>query len=210
MARKPIEIERAGLQTPGERVWAAIRKFGKLRTFTLLELQDTATPLVHWETVDSYAGDLRRAGYIELVAPVARANARFGQARYRLVKDTFDAPRFARDGGPATQGLATLAMWRAMKALKEFDYHDIQRAANVGDLCRVSPGTAKSYVALLSRAGYYRTVRAAKPGTPARYRLVRDTGAHAPAITRRKAVFDRNTGQFTWQQSEQEVCDGLA
>jgi hypothetical protein len=53
-------------------------------------------------------------------------------------------------------------------------------------------------------------VREAKPGVPARYRLVRDTGAHAPAITRRKVVFDRNLGEFSYQESEQEVCDGLA
>ena len=209
MARKSIALERVGLQMPHERVWAAVRKLGRLGAFTMLQLQDATLPLVHWETVDAYSQDLRRAGYIELTAPVARGKARFGAAQYRLVKDAIDAPRFSRDGSPATQGTATLAMWRAMKALKDFDYHDIQRAATLPDVCEVSALSAKKYVLQLARAGYFRTVRAAKPGTAARYRMLRDTGAHAPAITRRKCVFDRNLGAFTWQQNEQEVCDGL-
>jgi hypothetical protein len=205
MARKPIELERAGMRTPRERVWSAIRK---LRTFTLLQLQDSAYPLVSFYTARSYVGMLVKAGY--LVAMPAEPAARGGtsQAHFELVKDSFDAPRLNRAGEVVTQGTATLAMWRAMIALKEFDWHDVARAASLPG-AEVNPQTAKTYVVMLERAGYFRTVRASKPGIAARLRLVKNTGAHAPAITRRKTVFDRNLGEFIWQESAEEVCDGL-
>ena len=183
-------------------MWAAVRK---LRTFTLLALQDATSPLVLWPTVDSYLQSLRTSGYVELVAPVVRARRGFGSAEYHLVKDSFEAPRFTGSDNPATQGAATLAMWRAMKVLKDFDYHDVLSAACLGPHCKVSPHTAKNYVVRLARAGYFRKLRESKPGTPARYRLVRDTGALAPAITRNKTVFDRNTGEFASPSTKKDL-----
>lgn len=106
------------------------------------------------------------------------------------------------------QGGGTEAMWRAMKVLPSFDYHDISRAATLGALV-VKPNTAKTYVAHLARAGYLLCLKPAKPGTPAKHRLAKNTGPHAPAITRLKVVFDRNTLTFTSLQPVQEVCDGL-
>lgn len=208
MARKPIDLERVGMRTPRERIWAAARK---LRQFTAMQLQDAVPrPILNLETIQDYLLQLSRAGYLERQNEQQQdARNKFGAVLYKLRKDSLDAPRVNKQGQPVTQGTATLAMWRAMKAIKEFDYRDVQRAANLGDLCRVTAQSAKSYVVLLARAGYFRTVREAQPGLPARYRLARDTGAHAPAITRRKCVFDRNTGAFTWQQNEQDVCDGL-
>jgi hypothetical protein len=38
---------------------------------------------------------------------------------------------------------------------------------------------------------------------------VRNTGPHAPAITRRKVVLDRNTGTVSELQTAQEVADEL-
>lgn len=194
--------------TPRDRIWQTIRK---LRLFTCMELQEAAgRPILNLETIQDYLLSLARAGYLKSLNKQGQdAQAKFDHVRYELVRDAVDAPRLTLAGKPVVQGTVTLAMWRAMKALKEFDYKDIQRAATLGKKCEVTPQTAKSYVVLLARAGYFRTLREARPGVPARYRLVRDTGAHAPAITRRKAVFDRNVGEFTWQQPEQEVCDGL-
>lgn len=194
--------------TPRERMWQAIRK---LRKFTAMQLQESAgKPWLNLETMQDYLQALSLAGYLKALNKQGHdARTKFDQVRLELVKDAIEAPRLSKDGKPVTQGVATLAMWRAMKALKEFDYTDIQKAASLGQVCTVTPQTAKSYVAVLARAGYFRTVREAKPGTPARFRLVRDTGAHAPAITRRKVVFDRNVGEFAWQEPEQEVCNGL-
>lgn len=206
MARKPIELERSGMHTPRERLWAAARK---LREFTLTEWQDATKPVVIIETCESYLDCLVAGGFLKPGPRQRTANGgAFAEVRYRLVKDTLDAPRLDRGGRPVTQGAGTLAMWRAMNILKTFDWHEVQRAASLPDF-EVTASTAKSYVKALAVAGYFQTVQPAKPGTAARYRLVRKTGRHAPAITRRKTVFDRNEGKFVWQESEQEVVDGL-
>lgn len=207
MARKPIHLEMAGMLTPRERMWQVIRR---VRKFTCMELQEACgRPMLNLETMQDYLLVLSLAGYLKQLNKQGQdARAKFDQVRFELVKDAFEAPRLDKHGREVAQGTGTLAMWRAMKALKEFDYLDVQKAATLGQF-KVTAATAKSYVVLLARAGYFRTVREAKPGVPARYRLVRDTGAHPPAITRRKAVFDRNVGEFTWQQTEREVCDEL-
>lgn len=211
--RKPIELQHAGMLTPRARVWATIRKFGKpdgqQRTWSLMELQDATKPLVDFGTLEVYAYLLRRASYIEVALPKRLVGGHGNtSARYRLLKDSFDAPRLNHQAQPSTYGLAQLAMWRAMKALKEFTYRDIQRAATLGQVV-VHPESARIYCKLLERSGYFRVLAPGQRGTPPVYRLVRDTGAHPPVVCKRKAVFDANLGQFTWQQSEQEVCDGL-
>lgn len=209
MARQPIHLEMAGMRTPRERMWAAIRS---LRKFTCMQIQEHAgQPWLSMDSIQEYVTALALNAHIKPLGRVGKpgGSAITSEQRHELVRDAIDAPRFNKAGQPVTQGLPQLSMWRAMKALKEFDASDVQRAASLGDKCRVTIQTAKSYLKALKRAGYFRVIAEAKPGAPERYRLVRDTGAHAPAITRRKAVFDRNVGEFTWQQSEQEVCDGL-
>jgi hypothetical protein len=204
MARKPIQLERSGMLTQRERLWAAARK---LRRFTLMQWQDATKPVVRLQTCKTYLASLVRSGHL-VQDGEEQANRGFPQTCYRIAKDTLDAPRVTREGKPVTQGQTTLAMWRAMQVLKSFDWHDVQRAASL-PAAPVPAETAKSYVAALARAGYFLQLQPAKPGTAARYRLVRKTGAHPPAITRRKTVFDRNTGEFTWQESAQEVVDGI-
>lgn len=204
--RRPIEQEVKGLQTPRERVWSAIRSLKK--GFTAMTVQDHCNPMVLLSCVDDYLEDLALAGVIRCVRKGVRVPGRQQPDVYDLVKDQFDAPRL-KNGKPVTQGLGVLAMWRAIKVLqKGFDYHEVARAAST-DGFEVKPQTAKSYVAVLARAGYFRVIRPAKPGTPARYALARNTGPHAPAITRRKCVFDRNTGEFAELETAQEVCDAL-
>ena len=132
MARKPIELEMAGMRTPRERVWAAIRK---LRTFTRLELQDTALPLVNWATMSSYVKWLERAGHVQPVTTAPRAPGRKSEITFRLVKDALEAPRVSKRGERVTQGAATLAMWRAMRTLHQWNWHDIQRAARIVVQC---------------------------------------------------------------------------
>jgi len=212
MARKPIELERAGMLTPRERLWAAARK---LREFTLNEWQDATKPVVRIDTCETYLRSLIPAGWLEAIPQPKVKKQGFDQMRYRLVKDSLDAPRVGRDGSKVTQGLATLAMWRSMQVLKSFDWHDVQRAASLpargtDDGIRITDESAKAYVNALNRAGYFQVLQKAQPGTAAKYRLIKKTGAHAPAVTRRKVVFDRNLGDFQWQQPAQEVVDAIA
>ncbi len=207
MARKSIELAHLGLRSPRERIWHAVRQ-QQGADFTVRDLQKQITPAVHVTTVRSYLSELVAAGYLTTAKNFAELKRNEGHV-YSLLKDSFEAPRVTASGVPVTQGIATLAMWRSMRALGQFDHHDIARSASLGHV-QVPPSTAKAYVLALHKAGYFRVVKKGGPGTATRYQLVRYTGALPPAITRRKCIFDRNLGEFTWQQSEQEVCDGIA
>lgn len=214
MSRRPINVELRGLKTPRERVWDAILLLdaGKGNPFDKTTVQDRCEPMVSWTLVDDYFDDLEKAGYFKRVGGTGVSKGVMGKPIQFVLaakaKRQGEAPRISVEGEKVTQGDGNEAMWRAMKVLPTFDYTDIAKAATMGTL-EVKPSTAKSYVAYLGRAGYLTTVRASKPGTPARHRLAKNTGPHAPAITRLKVVFDRNTGEFSNLQTPQEVCDGL-
>lgn len=197
------------MQTPRDRVWRAAMTFRKGASFTKTSLQEHCTPMVPWTVLDDYLPALELAGYLKRVGGKEPAPGAMGQPiAYTRTKDSYEAPRIDKAGKPVTQGTATLSMWRAMKVLRAFDYREIAQAATLAPVV-VAPGSAKSYINALARAGYLQQVKASKPGVPAKYRLVKNTGPHAPAITRRKCVFDRNTGDFAELQSAQEVCDGI-
>jgi hypothetical protein len=213
MSRKPIQVEIKGLKTPRERVWEAMLKLSAkphCGSFDKTKVQDYCQPMVSWTLVDDYFDDLETAGYLVRVGGTSPIKGQMGTPiQFKLTKLPGEAPRVRRHKGHlVTQGSGTEAMWRAMKVLPVFDYLDITKAACLGTLV-VKPQTAKSYVLQLARAGYLSTVKPSKPGVPGRYRLTRNTGPHAPAITRLKVVFDRNVGEFANLQTPQEVCDAL-
>ena len=213
MSRRPINLELRGLETPRERVWAAITRLHQSKLFpegySLETIQDHCEPMVGLTMVDDYVECLVKGGYLTKVPGTGGRKGVLQQPMlYTLAKPHGVAPRLDYAGKKVSMGNGNQAMWQAMKVLGSFDYKDIAKAATLNELV-VSPGTAKSYVAHLARAGYLATLRPAKPGTPARHRLDKNTGPHAPAITRMKVVFDRNTGEFANLQTAQEVTDGL-
>lgn len=213
MSRKPIQLEIKGLKTPRERVWEAMLKLSAAPhtgSFDKTKVQDYCEPMVSWTSVDDYFDDLEAAGYLVRVGGTSPIRGQMGTPiQFKLTKKPGEAPRVSRrKGTKVIQGSGNDAMWRAMKVLPTFDYLDITRAATMGSLV-VKPQTAKSYVLLLAQAGYLTTVKASRPGVPGRFRLTRNTGMHAPAITRMKVVFDRNVGDFVSLQTPQEVCDDL-
>ncbi|MDZ7920731.1 hypothetical protein [Rhodoferax sp.] len=212
MSRKPIEQEIKGLQTPRERVWNAMLKLSRPPhdgSFDKTMVQDYCSPMVSWTLVDDYFDALEAAGHLVRVGGKSPIKGQMSEPiRFKLVQPRGEAPRVGRTGAKVTQGGGNEAMWRAMKVLSVFDYKDIAGAATLGSMV-VKPETAKSYVLQLARAGYLTQIKASKPGVPGRYRLTRNTGMHAPAITRKKVVFDRNTGSFADLETAQEVCDAL-
>lgn len=209
MSRKPIELEVRGMKTPRERVWDAVMNQPKDAPFSKTSLQDCCSPMVRWTVLDDYLPALELAGYLKRVGGTPRKPGVKGEAiQWVRVKSCAEAPRIDKQGRPVTQGLATLSMWRAMRVLKSFNYKAVAQAATL-DTVVVGLESAKCYVNALARAGYLQTLQPAKPGIPAVFRLLRNTGPHAPAITRRKCVFDRNTGAFAELETAQEVCDGL-
>lgn len=208
--RQPINLEVRGLKTPRERVWEALLQAGADKArFDRLTVQDLCAPVVRWTAVEDYLQALEKAGFIKMVGTLPATRGKIAQQRlYVLVKAPGTAPRLCKKGGHVRMGDGNEAMWRAMKVLAVFDYTDIAKAATLGDVV-VRPLTAKTYLNALARAGYLDTLRHAKPGTPARHKLANNTGPHAPAVTRLKTVFDRNTGVFAHLQTAQEVCDGF-
>lgn len=199
MARRPIQIERTGQRTPRERMWAAMLKLGRFQAVQLSAQAHPATP----RTVQSYLECLSNGGYIAAVDDAP--------AKYRLwevVKRQARTPMLDRQGQELKPALGNLAMWRAMKVRKVFDAAQIATDATQGGVsCSLS--STKAYVTVLLRCGYLRVDAKSKPGTLARLRLIKDTGPLPPAVTRAKALFDRNTGELLLAQTAQEVGDGL-
>lgn len=208
--RKPIEMELKGLRTPRERVWAAIRSLKK--GFTRLSVGDACNPVVTQYGVNLYMADLILAGYIKQSAKGQRRPGRGSLAdsdSFDLVNDQLDAPRVTTGGRHSTKGMAALAMWRVIRMLSAgFDHHDVARLASTDDFT-VKPETARKYVNVLARAGYFTTIKKATNNVAARHRLKNNTGPHAPILTSVRGVFDRNTGTFAQVQTAQEVCDGI-
>lgn len=210
---KRIDADGNALRTPRERVWTAILKVAaaKGKRFTVWDVQDACVPMVQFPTVQHNMRCLARAGYLKEVAPTVvqpEHGARHSRVIYRLVHAVAEAPRVDAKGKPTSLGLGVLSMWRAMRVLKAFDFRDISRSATLAPVV-VSEEAARKYVDTLYRAGYLQQLRVPTRQVAGQYRLIRDTGPHAPAITRRKCVLDRNTGLFIDLESAQEVCDGI-
>jgi hypothetical protein len=208
--RKKGLLQPTGMLTPRERVWQSVRSFGMTKTFTTLQVEDGCSPPVRYDVVSQYLRELQKAGYLQLVERVQDKSAgnRFPAPVYKTIKTDFEAPRVTLGGKQALQGLGRLAMWRAMRSIKRFDFRDIARAASHPEVT-VSETTARLYIYALHTAGYLTQLRAPTRQLPGLYTLTRYTGRHAPALTRRKVVVDRNTGEFPWQETAQEVVDGL-
>lgn len=202
MARQPIHLQAAGKLTPRDRVWAAIRALSKLQPggFTRLSMEqwvakhappEATGRCIDERTINSYLLGLVAGGYLnEELHGGPRVHA-----IYSLERDVgVHAPRVDRHGREVTQGAATAQLWNGMRRLKRFDYRDLVAATAT----RVAVWTAKNYCGLLHKAGYLSLDIPSKPGMPARYNFVRDTGPRAPMIQRVKHVYDPNLGKVVW------------
>ncbi len=203
MARKPIHLQAAGKLAPRDRIWAAIRALNSAAPgmlFSLLDISRTCIARapegierkrIDEKTIESYVICLVAGRHLEAEKP----EGRFQEVRYRLVRDVgVHAPRLDKHGNAVEQGAENAALWTGMRRLKRFDYRDLMVAA----ARPVAQQTAKRYCQMLRRAGYLVVDVASKPGTPERYRFVRDTGPKAPMIQRVKHVYDPNLGQVVW------------
>ncbi|MDJ0826976.1 MAG: hypothetical protein QNJ16_15895 [Rhodobacter sp.] len=88
-------------------------------------------------------------------------------------------------------------MWRAMRGLRTFSAIDIALHSTVGRVA-VSPADASNYCEMLEGAGYIRRDGQASRGrSETVYRILRNTGIHAPVQRQVLAVWDENLGEFT-------------
>lgn len=202
--RKPIAIELKGLQTPRERLWDAILILNK---FTGAQLQDTALPLVPWRNVNAHLSAWALSGHLKRTKPTAQVAGKMQAWTYELIKPQGVAPRVNREGKPVTSGCGNDAMWRAMKILPAFTPTLLAQAASLGKLM-VTQAAAERYCSRLHKAGYLSSGKGKDKVQV--YKLINNTGMHAPMVTAMKALFDRNTGALVPLQSAQEVCDAQA
>lgn len=80
-------------------------------------------------------------------------------------------------------------MWQSMRVMRRFTVADLQTTAEV------SRASATHYVRALRDAGYAQAVIDARVGSANQfvtYRLVKNTGPHAPRVARDRTVFDPN------------------
>ena len=195
--RKPVDLIAASNYSSQEIVWAAIRE---LKTFTASDLISFVARKreVNDGTIKSYLARLAEGGYFDIEHTAIRAACR--TYRYTLVRDTgVDAPRLTRHGTPSTQGLSREQIWRAMRILGDFTYHELQLTAST-EKVPVKASEVRSYIKHLYAAGYLAETKPCVRGTspkPATYRLLpsRYTGPRPPMVQRVKQVFDPNLGK---------------
>lgn len=141
-------------------------------------------------SIGKFVLKLNRAGIAKLMR-VGRT--RYGRPKkfYRLTRKPHDAPRLRDDGKPAAVRSID-AMWRAIRATRQFTQRDIAFAASVDRT--VPASTAQWYCNQLLAAGYLVEMPRRARNAPPHYRLkpAMNTGPKAPHILEVKAVWDPN------------------
>ena len=193
MSRKPSPGKGAEVarRLPGRRgVWAAVRELG---SFTEAELR-LLVPHVAPANAHSYLTLLIKGGYVVTGPLIDGPGPDARKVRlYSLARDIgVDAPRLRKDGTEAPTTLQQ-RMWLAMKILGTFSARDLSSAATTEERA-IPVATAETYIRRLAVAGYL----TGENGGP--YRLVKDTGGHAPVIQRANVVYDPNLNRVVWHE----------
>lgn len=203
--RRAAHLEMVGGKGGRQRLWEAIRQ--QRDDFTALGVASKAD--TDLGTANTYIQSLAKAKVIE----VTQLNRGAGHDKHwKLIKDVgIDAPRLTRDGKPVTQGLANESMWRTMRMIRDFTFHELAALASSSEVT-VAPGTARAYVKHLEAAGYLHVVTKGQGrgagGIPTRYRFnpARNSGPRPPMIQRTKTVYDPNLGKVVWQEEPDHDC----
>lgn len=202
--RKPVSIGHYGTQ---DAIWRAVRE---LKSFTSADLicHINRDLTVNDGTVKSYLQRLVRGGYVTIARHGELHGARW-EGTYTLERNTgVETPRLTRTGAPTVQGTGREQLWRTIKILREFDWRDLAIAAST-QKCPIAEGTAKDYCKILAQAGYLAVVRASRPGTRARYKLIgsKNTGPRPPQIQKVKQLYDPNLDKVVWSQADKNRGD---
>jgi hypothetical protein len=193
--RKPVHLERRGGKSPRQLLWEVIR--AQRSGFTCCSLSRDAK--VCYETVVTYVGALRIAGYLSLLderEPISN------ERRMALLRDNgVEAPSLNHDGSPSRKGLSREAMWRTLHILGETTVAELAGLASAA--APTSLNNARCYLSWLVKAGY---VQVAKGGRAPRYRLVpgRYSGPQAPMVQKIGQVYDANLGKVVWSAAPEE------
>jgi hypothetical protein len=198
------------LMTARERMWQAMLKLNRKQgSWTMSQIEDLAAPC-DITSVRDYIDCLVAGKLAERLVDkqTPGKGEGFSSVPHRLLVTWAWAPRLTKEGKVVTQGFGQLAMWRVARIRKTFVPSQLSDEASTPALS-VKLSTAKQYCLALEKAGYLKLLSKGKGGIESHYQLIRDTGPQAPAITRAKVIFDRNTGAMQPLQTAQELCDEL-
>lgn len=181
----------------GSQIESAWRVVRELRRFTLRDVMHRAsvqegelqTLLLGWAA----AGIIEREDW---GTHTRREDGTFGSGFYVLRRDTgIRPPRVDRHGHPVTRGLVNENIWVAVQRLASFDHREVLAIAST-DQVRTTAWNVRSTIHAWYQAQLLELVTAARPGTPARYRLAPGCGGPLPPmILRSRTVYDQNRGQ---------------
>lgn len=200
-----LSAELNGGKSPRQRIWAQIRK--QRNRFTQAQIAERGK--VSDDAVKNYVKVLLKAGFIAVVdsEEVGRICTR---NIYALIRDNgVEAPRINKNGEVVTQGNVNEAMWGTLRRLlkgRDFNYRELASFASSSSQT-VAEETAKTYVYMLTNAGYLELTAPAvigKNARPARYyfKANMDTGPRAPMIQRTKQVYDPNKNRVMWVEEK--------
>jgi hypothetical protein len=176
------------------------------KTFTLRDVDgqsngDTGNPR-------QFIRLLQLAGLIEKTG----AGSTMWDTEYRPLVIQSAAPRIRKNGSVIESLPAIQCMWNLMRGplgRSGFTWLDLVHWSQT-DETKISPRTARSYVATLLAASYLIVINGAKPGSArqkAVYRLdpKMNTGPNAPKILQTKLVFDPNRLEVMGSAHAEEV-----
>lgn len=184
-----------------EHFWKVARKLGEAdRPFTAAELREL-TEEPHDSTVTTFLRRLWKGGYL-VRGKVRHLKGRKKEQEWHLHGAApGELPRLADDGSRLSPVTAQGAMWNVMRGpagRAGFTWRDLVAWGST-ELLEIKANTAKSYIALLQRAGYLLLLDPGHPGTPATWKLrpAMNTGPKPPMILAAKLVYDQNRGKVT-------------
>ncbi len=193
MKQGGVKERREKVPEARSKIWSAIRY---LKSFSLEDIESTTHQ--SYPHVRRYVKRLMDAGYLRLVQ-----QGKGGQQinHYRLARDTGPLPPMPRRnltqvydpntkqtyGEQAVPSARQLA-WEFMREGGEFCFTHLEAVG-------MQKANALKYLGALLEAGYLYQVQPTRfgpGGSPARYKILRDTGAVAPVVQRNGDVFDPN------------------
>jgi hypothetical protein len=146
-------------------------------------------------TVRDFVKRLVAANFIEQVEGAALAI----DVLYRPIVIQSAAPRIRRDGSVIEAQPANRAMWNMMRGpsgRSGFTYKDLVAWGSTDEV-PIAPATAKTYIHVLSQAGYLICLLKGTPGKAAVWRLdpKMNSGPEAPKVLRSRLIYDPNRSE---------------
>lgn len=208
VALKLIVTKAEPLMRGQDHFWRVIRALGaEGRLFTAAQV-GAVSDEAHRSTITTYLRRLEMAGYLAGRGTRRSASGKH-ERQWELLRGPEATPTVSRDGTRQRQTTAQQQMWNVMRgpmARTGFTYADLVAYGSTDDLA-IPAVTAKSYIALLFKAGYLLQLHPGGPGKPALWRLrpAMNTGPQPPMALRAKLIFDQNRHRVVGDAIAEEV-----